>query len=409
MKILTVETSCDESAISITKAHKEHFHNRQFSKIYIPGDSLNSQAVLHNEFGGVYPNLAKREHIKNLVPLLMHTLLQADMLHRSDKPSVSKEKLDEVKKILEREPELFAKLMIFFAQYKKPDIGALASVSGPGLAPALWVGVNFIKALSVAWELPIIGINHMEGHVFSTSFPVDYKIGQKESDLRNMEFPALILLLSGGHTELVSSCQLFQYRKLGQTLDDAVGEAYDKVARLLGLGYPGGPHISRLSEEFEKRNAKSNPKFVLPRPKIKDDDFDFSFSGLKTATLRLVESLGGQAHLTDTDKANIAYEFEMAVCDVVVNKTQKALENGEVVYKSLLFAGGVSANERLRSRLQKLANKHKVKFMLPPMPLTGDNSLMSALAAHTRYANLKDKSYITHESLKADGNWEIDA
>ncbi len=407
MRILTIETSCDESAISLTESDSSDFDGTQFSKISVLGDTIYSQAALHAEFGGVYPNLAKREHSKNLVPALEFVLSQAQELQRVATPEIEKERLDLIKEILNREQELFARLLMFFAQYSTPQIDAIATVSGPGLAPALWVGVNFARALSVAWDKPVIKINHMEGHIHSSLFPDDLKI-EPGADLRlkKIQYPALALLLSGGHTELVEIQEPLRYRKLGQTLDDAVGEAYDKVARLLGLSYPGGPEISRLSDEFEQSGTEKNEKISLPRPKLHDDDLDFSFSGLKTAVLRLVQDLGGAESLSEDIKMQIAYEFEMAVQDVILKKLQRAFEEGN--YKTLLFGGGVSANRRLRDELKEFAKQEGTEFLLPPMALTGDNSLMSALVAHNKAQILKEKAFVKQENLQAESSWELD-
>ena len=406
MRILTIETSCDESAISLTETNEHDFDGKQFKRISILGDSLNSQAVLHAEFGGVYPNLAKREHGKNLVPLLIYTLAQGGYLTKAVTPSVSKEKLDTVRQILEREQELFAKLLLFFAQYEIPQIDAIAIVSGPGLAPALWVGVNFARALSFAWDKPIIKINHMEGHIYSSLFPEDLQISPElEVELKSVEFPALALLLSGGHTELVEIKEPFSYKKLGQTLDDAVGEAYDKVARLLDLGYPGGPLISKMADEFEKSAKERSEQIKLPRPKMRDDDLNFSFSGLKTAALRLTESLKEQGEL-EKYKSEIAFEFELAVKDVILHKLKKAFYKNN--YKQILFGGGVSANRRLRDELKKFAEQEGVELLLPPLKLTGDNSLMSALVAHNKAQILKEKAFINQDKLQAESTWELD-
>ncbi len=407
MRILSIESSCDETAISITKTSPKDWNGKCFKEIKVLGDSLNSQAELHSEFGGVYPNVAKREHSKNFVPVLTHTLLQANLLQRIEKPSVSKDKIELIKETLSREPELFARLLLFLAQYEKPNIDAVAAVVGPGLAPALWVGVNFAKALSIAWDLPLIPLNHMEGHFYSAFFPekIDNTIGAFK--LKEAEYPILVLLLSGGHTEIVEAQDVLRYRKLGWTLDDAVGEAYDKVARLLGFTYPGGPKISELSHKYEEKLSKSqvqrNPKIKLPRPKIHDNDLNFSFSGLKTAVLRLVNSF---SELTDEIKEEIAYEFEKAVEEVMVSKLTRAIDAGQ--YKTIVFAGGVSANKRLRSSLKKLADDYNINLYLPPLKLTGDNSLMSALSAHTRLQVLGEKAYLEHNKFEAKSNWEID-
>ncbi len=407
MKILNIETSCDESAISIVEFKDEYWAGESFKQIDILGDSLNSQAELHAEFGGVYPNLAKREHSKNLVPILTHALLQADMLLRAPKPSVEKEKLDKIKEILQREPELYAKLLIFFAQYEKPPIDAISVVVGPGLAPALWVGVNFARALAFAWNLSAVKANHMEGHFYSAQFKNPLNFEKEEYLLETIDYPAIALLLSGGHTEIVLANESLKYKKFGETLDDAVGEAYDKVARLLELGYPGGPEISKLSDEFEKSNKEKDERIKLPRPKMRDEDLNFSFSGLKTAVLRLVQDLQKEGNLNDDIKSQIAYEFELAVQDVVLSKLSKAFEQNPSV-KTLIFAGGVSANRRLRDALGDFAKEHSLKYLLPTKELTGDNALMSALASANRLQILREKAFSDPDNLQADSSWEID-
>ena len=411
MRILNIESTCDETAISITETNGSGWTGTQFSKIKILGDTLNSQAALHAEFGGVYPSLAKREHIKNLVPALEFALAQARMLYRiSPEQKIAKEKIAELAKILEREKELFARLVLFFAQYGKPNIDAISIVSGPGLAPALWVGVNFARALAKAWDLPILELNHMEGHIYSSFFPdfdVDNAIkNEEEITLNKIQYPALALLLSGGHTEIVYIKEPLNYKKLGQTLDDAVGEAYDKVARLLGLSYPGGPEISRLSDNFEKSGRKKPEDIKLPRPKIQDDDLDFSFSGLKTAVLRLAQKLEEENRL-EKEKETVAYEFELAVQDVILSKLKKAVDTLDEPAKSLLFAGGVSANRRLRDTLEEFANENSLSFLRPPLKLSGDNALMSALAAHQRLKVLDSKAYRNLEKIEARSNWAL--
>ena len=412
MRILNIESTCDETAISITETSEPDLTGTQFSKIKILGDTLNSQAALHSEYGGVFPTLAKREHIKNLVPALEFALAQADMIYRANpEQKIPKEKIAEVAKILEREKELFARLILFFAQYGKPNINAVSIVSGPGLAPALWVGVNFARALAVAWDLPILEVNHMEGHVYSAFFPnfdIDKAIKNEEKvNLNKIEYPALALLLSGGHTEIVFTKEPLKYEKLGVTLDDAAGEAFDKVARMLDLSYPGGPEISRLAKEYEEKHKDADlPEIKLPRPKIKDSDLHFSFSGLKTAVLYLINDLKEKGLFSDAVKAKIAFEFENAVADVVVSKLQKAIARTDA--KSIIFAGGVSANEKLRGALKDLAEKNKKAFFVPPLKLTGDNALMSALAAHTRVKVLGSVAFTDPQKIEARSAWELD-
>ncbi|MEZ4211050.1 MAG: tRNA (adenosine(37)-N6)-threonylcarbamoyltransferase complex transferase subunit TsaD [Candidatus Paceibacterota bacterium] len=357
MKILSIETSCDETAISIIEA-KGEINSPSFEVL---SDEIISQVNLHQEFGGVYPSLAKREHAKNLPIILEKTLKDADFFV-SGKTEISK---DEILKILEREPEMAENLWKIISCIEKPEIEYIAVTAGPGLEPALWVGITFAKALAHAWKIPLIPVNHMEGHILSFLLQdTENKISQKQ-----IEFPALSLLISGGHTELILVKDWTKYEKIGQTVDDAVGEAFDKVARILGLPYPGGPEISKLAEL-----GKENEKIKLPRPMIKTNDFNFSFSGLKTAVLYLVRDLG---EISEQDKKDIAREFETAVGDVFVHKIKNAIKKYGV--KELIIGGGVSANKYLRERL---ANDLDVEVLLPSKKLSTDNSIMIGIAGY---------------------------
>src|SRR3990167_1734755 len=232
MRILAIETSCDETGVCIIEA--EGAFGAGFSYTIL-GNALLSQTETHAPYGGVFPNLARREHEKNLVPLLEKALSEAGLYCQGDTLTV------DVEKILEREPELRRQLILFLTSNGKPDVDAIAVTPGPGLEPALWVGVNFAKALAAAWKLPIVPVNHMEGHIILSAMSVEEINNNQISEIKKFKFPLLSLLISGGHTELVLSKEWMTYELLGQTRDDAVGEAFDKVARLLGLPYPCGP------------------------------------------------------------------------------------------------------------------------------------------------------------------------
>src|SRR3989338_1351029 len=235
MKILSIETSCDETAVSIVEAEG----GTESPVFKILGNSLFSQVNTHREYGGVYPMLAKREHGKNLPPLLMNVLKQAEMYAENPtSPSYGEEKWQEIKYIVCREDGLFEGLISALKNIEKPKIDVIGVTSGPGLAPALWVGISCAEALGKLWNIPVIPVNHMEGHIASVL------ISENKNEI---QFPALALLISGGHTELVNIKNWGEYEILGETLDDAVGEAFDKTARMLGLPYPGGPEISRLA------------------------------------------------------------------------------------------------------------------------------------------------------------------
>ena len=279
MKILAIETSCDETAIALLDI------SGALGKpnIKILGNTLLSQVALHEQYGGVYPDLAKREHQKNLPILLKQTLKEAKM----------------------SEAEL-------------RTIDYIAVTAGPGLEPALWVGINFAEELGKSWDKPVVPINHMEGHIYSVLYQDKFSISNFQ--FSKLELPALALLVSGGHTELVHIKDFGDYEILGRTRDDAVGEAFDKTARMLGLPYPGGPQISRLAENSRKRSKED--KIKLPRPMIHSKNLDFSFSGLKTAVLYRLKLENG---LDDKFKEDMARAFEDAAIEVLVEKTRRAL------------------------------------------------------------------------------------
>jgi len=342
MKILAIETSCDETAVALLECSG----SLEAPEFKILGNALISQIEMHKEFGGVVPMLAKREHHKNL-PILMGRVLKE-------------------------------------AKTEPKDIDYIAVTVGPGLEPALWEGILYAEKLATEWKTPIIPVNHMEGHIYSPFFNTGEKIS----------FPTLALLVSGGHTELVLIKNYEKYEILGKTRDDAVGEAFDKVARLLDLEYPGGPKISKLADIH--RNKGLEPTFELPRPMIHSKDFDFSFSGLKTSVLY---RLRGQI-LNDEIKEEMAHAFEDACVEVLINKTEKALEQYAV--KTLIIAGGVSANKYLRGELQKLKEKYfDLKIFIPENSLTTDNAVMIGMAG---YFKIKNGYKTNKKKLEAKGN-----
>ncbi len=386
MNILAIETSCDETAISVLGVSGK---SREI-KFEALANVVLSQIKIHEKYGGVFPALAKREHQRALVPVLKEALAQsfgASDYQFSVSKKFSKSQISKIKKLLEREPELLKQFLKFIPAIKKPDIDAIAVTYGPGLEPALWVGINFAKALSEVWGVRLIPVNHMEGHLFSS-----FARG-KEFTIPDLQFPILALLVSGGHTELVLVKKWGQYEKIGETKDDAAGEAFDKVARMLGLPYPGGPQISKI--------AKSGKPGIcpLPRPMLNSKDFDFSFSGLKTAVLYTIKKIG---KLNKQTKADIAREFEEAVSEVLVKKTIKAAEKYGA--NIVVSGGGVAANERLRNNLSLTLKQSlpAVSLLLPDKEATTDNALMIAVAA---YFNRKKK--IPAGKLKANGNLSL--
>ncbi len=334
MKILAIETSCDETGIAVVEATT----TGDTVTFTVLGNALLSQAKLHAEYGGVYPNLAKREHLKNL-PIML-----AEAVQKSGLKNVA-------------------------------EVDAIAVTNGPGLEPALWTGVEFAKQLAKDSAKPLFPTNHMEGHLISSLVT--------NGVLDTVRFPVLGLLVSGGHTEFVLMKDWFKYEIVGETLDDAVGEAFDKVARMLGLPYPGGPEISKAAGIARAQGIESKAK--LPRPMIAADNCDVSFSGLKTAALYALRDMGGMHTLSTDEIAAFAREFEDAVTEVLLAKTKRAL--GATGAQTFVLGGGVAANKNIREVLEKEIKKSfsDVDFRLPELAITGDNAIMIAEAALTHF------------------------
>lgn len=405
MIILGIETSCDETAISIIDGSGSL---EKGFEIQVRGDKTLSQIELHKQYGGVFPNVAKREHSRNLTPLLKTVLEEAGFGIFKSQLSIFKETEEKLREILNREPELLEQFLEFIPTIEKPPIDAIAVTEGPGLEPCLWTGINLARALSLVWDIPIVPVNHMEGHIFSSLLRRENMTTVNYS-LLTIHFPALALLISGGHTELVLIKDWFDYEIIGQTRDDAVGEAFDKVARLLGLPYPGGPEISRLAEQRRESKVKGQKLKVegiqLPRPMLHSGDYDFSFSGIKTSVLYLIKKL---PELTDDIKKEIALEFENAVTEVLIAKTKRAM--GQYGAQALLLGGGVVANKHIRRAFEGLAESDgrpillNGKFLhIPELNLTTDNALMIAVAGFLRS---REKRAGT-EPLRAQGNMRL--
>lgn len=407
IRILAIETSCDETAIAIIEGGED----KKCPRFLVRSSIVSSQVAIHAEWGGVVPNIAKREHQKNLVPVLLQALKEYKLTTKKGTATDADNKI--LTDILAREPELLEQFKKNIAPLSIPEIDAIAVTQGPGLEPALWVGVNFARALSYMWEKPLIGINHMEGHVAvalllkesdkkSKAAPqaVSYKV-------QSIKHPAITLLVSGGHTELVLIKKPFQYEVIGETRDDAAGEAFDKVAKMLDLGYPGGPVISRLAQ---KGDAKA---FTFPRPMIGAPNLDFSFSGLKTSVLYTVQKLQEKNMLTAKTKRDIAASFQEAVVDTLVRKTLKAIQAHKA--KSFILGGGVAANAELRARLKKTisASNPQIQIYLPSPSLTGDNALMIATAAYLTLLHNKklltksSKAYTLWKTMRPEANLRI--
>lgn len=341
MRILAIETSCDETAIALVSA--EDGLGRPRFKIL--KNFVASQIKIHAPFGGVVPNLAKREHLKNL-------------------------------------PILFEKCQA--SRIKHQDIDLIAVTVGPGLEPCLWTGINFAKDLAKKLNKSIIGVSHSEGHLYSFLLPqkTDLEFRTKNSEL----FPAIALIVSGGHTILLLMKDPTNYKKLGETRDDAVGECFDKVARLLGLSYPGGPEIEKISK-------KGNSNAInFPRPMLNQKNYDLSFSGLKTSVLYYLRD-NKNVKIEDT-----AASFQTAAFDVLISKTLRAAK--EYKAKSILLSGGVAINSELRKQFNLRIKTEKLKLIFLPTAkkFCTDNAAMVAVAAYVNY--LRNKKY----RLIAQGN-----
>lgn len=353
MKIIGIETSCDETAVAVLEIKAKN-------KIAILSSIVSSQVKIHAKFGGVVPNLAAREHVKNIRQVFDLALKTAGV-----NPSTGG---------------------------LKKEIDLIAVTRGPGLGPALLIGLSFAKTIAWLYDKPIVGVNHLEGHIFSNWLNSTSKI------TKNI-FPALNLVVSGGHTELVLMKDYGKYELIGETLDDAVGEAFDKVARLLGLGYPGGPAISKIA-----KNGNPN-KYPLPRPMLKLKNFDFSYSGLKTAVLYLIRDLHLKK-LSDQTKADIASSFQKSATEVLIIKTMRAAKQYSV--KSILLSGGVSANETLRTELKKNAEQDGFQYFQPLMEYTGDNAAMIALAGYFNYSADKKAGKFKWDLIDMDANLQLE-
>ena len=389
MKILAIETSCDETALAIVDV-KKNGSKREFT---ILGNDLSSQIALHTQYGGVFPMMAKREHQKNIIPIFESVLKQAKLYNIKKKKFEDTKRDTKITKVLAREQDLLKIWNESLPYISKPKIDAIVVTTGPGLEPALWVGINFAQALGAYWDIPVVSVNHMEGHIFSI-FPNTTK--KFSIDAKEKMFPMLSLLVSGGHTEIVLVKDWMKYKKIGQTRDDAAGEAFDKVARMLGLPYPGGPQISKLAETERNHplglrplplnKGEMNSHVTLPRPMIYSKDYDFSFSGLKTAVLYYIRDNGP---LTDEMKSQIAKEFEDAAVEVLTTKTMRAIKEHKI--KTLIVGGGVSANSYLQQTLTEKIKKEspQTKIHFPIRSLSTDNALMIAIAGYFQYEKKK--------------------
>lgn len=385
MRILSIETSCDETAISLLEITGE-FPDIQ---VQVIDSKLASQVAAHQEYGGVYPSLAKRLHARNF-PVLLEQIVKNN--EETAHPDINASQKKQIQEWLTRHDGLADKIFTLVKKHGITRVDAVAVTVGPGLEPALWVGINIARSLALITDVPIVPTNHMEGHLLSTLVPDDITDGGTHH-LKEVAFPAIALLVSGGHTELTLMDKWRSYEKIGQTRDDAAGEAFDKIGRLLGLPYPAGPEIAKLAQ-----SAQKSGKLSLPRPMIDTDNFDFSFSGLKTAAARTIEK---NQPLSEEDRSAFAHELQQAIIEVLTKKTEIAARKTEA--ESILVGGGVSANQLLRSQLKSVAKDLQTDFHIAPPTLTTDNATMIGLAG---YVN-RDKRVQPRSDIEASSRLSL--
>jgi len=353
--ILAIETSCDETAAGVIEAKKTaaNFELRVLSNV------VASQIEIHKKWGGVYPELASRAHLEAMIPVLEEAL----------------EPIGGTKKLAD-------------------SIDAIAVTVGPGLIGSLLMGVETAQILATYYKKPVVPVNHLEGHIYA-SFTGKLKNSLKIA--KTGIFPVLALIVSGGHTSLVLMEKHLKYKTIGQTLDDAAGEAFDKVARILGLGYPGGPLIEKLAEGGNE-NA-----YELPLPMVKQDNYDFSFSGLKTAVLYTTKN-PATGKMKKYHKADLAASFQKTVSQILTQKTIRAVKDFKP--KTVILSGGVSANSHLRSFFEREIRKiTEAQILIPPKNLSTDNAVGIGLVGALKL--LKDKK-TSWDKIKAQDNFPID-
>ena len=383
MIILAIETSCDDTCVSILKIYPVKCRSaailpksKLFNRVKILSNIVSSQVEIHKKYGGIYPTMAKREHQKNLLPVLKKAFKKAGIKN-----------------------------------FVKPKIDFIAVTVGPGLEPCLWTGVNFAKSLAHLWNLKIIPVNHIEAHIFANF------ISQPANKIQNT-FPAICLVVSGGHTQLIlmkdfgkyknhaslrsaEPCFLpsVEYKILGETRDDAAGECFDKTARILGLGYPGGPAIAEQAARLSGINDKLS--INLPRPMIYSKDYDFSFSGLKTAVLYKTRNEKRETRNKKYIQVMSA-EIQQAVIDVLIKKTIKAAKDYKV--KTIMLGGGVTANQELRKQFGEKIKKElsNIQYLTPNIKFCTDNAAMIAITAYFHNKEAKD-----WKNIKVNANLRV--
>jgi N6-L-threonylcarbamoyladenine synthase len=345
MYILGIESSCDESAAAVLQASGQ--------KAKILSNIISSQIDIHVRYGGVVPEIAAREHVLRILPVIEEALKKAKIDHS--------------------------------------QLKAIAVTQGPGLVSSLLAGTETAKALSLIWQKPLIPVHHIIGHIYASFLDTNTV----------PKFPLMALVVSGGHSNLIYMKEHYHFKIIGETRDDAAGEAYDKTAKMMGLSYPGGPIIAKYAEEF--RNSKKTTSLELPRPMIYSKDFDFSFSGLKTALLyKLQKDKSWKKKIPE-----YCFAVESAIVDTLVYKSLEAIDKYKP--KSFLLAGGVAANRELRSQLLANIEKNhpKTKVFLPNLAYTTDNAAMIASAAYFAYYQKKNKAFVDYSKIKAQANLKL--
>jgi len=365
MLILGIETSCDETAAAVVRGYSPETHGN--ASVQILSNIIASQIEIHKKYGGVIPEVAAREHVLKILPVINEAIEQADV----------------------------------------PAIDAIAVATGPGLITSLMVGVETAKTLAYAWDIPVISINHIEGHIYANFISTQHAT----RNTQHIKFPAVVLTVSGGHTLLALMKGHGDIKTIGQTRDDAAGEAFDKGAKMLGLGYPGGPAIAGIATEFpnskfqipnkhQVQNSNDQNRINLPRPMLNSPNYDFSFSGLKTALLYSLKKD------KDWKKKIPEYcrEYQQAIIDVLISKTIKAAKKYKV--STIMLAGGVAANKELRSQMDEKIKKElpDIHFTLPDLKYTTDNAAMMATAG---YYKAQRQEFTPWQDLRVDCNLEL--
>jgi N6-L-threonylcarbamoyladenine synthase len=443
MRVLGIETSCDETAAAVVEGKNPPTPLYTKGAVKVLSSVVSSQIEIHKKYGGVVPEVAAREHVLNILPVINEALEKAGISIMSLREARHGRRSNLGKTHYSRLPRFAEAASLAMTV----GIDAIAVTTGPGLITSLQVGVETAKVLSYVWKIPAISVNHIEGHIYANwLLPISEVKSQKSKVKSNIVFPALILTVSGGHTMLVLMNGHGKYKIIGETVDDAAGEAFDKAAAMMGIGYPGGPIISAMAAQFKKSpqplashspashfrqggHRRSGPlhkggeKISLPRPMINSKDYNFSFSGLKTALLYKIQKdptspfnnkgLRGASPEWKKIIPEYCFEFQQAAIDVLIHKTIKAAE--KLNAKTIMLSGGVAANLELRKQMKENVEcrMSNVEFLIPDLKYTTDNAAMIATAGYFKALRkkftppLRKQSEASWQKLKADCNLEF--